>query len=93
MQTVNGEWQYAMYDQFSVDTEADNYQLHLQGYSGSAGRSTAVVFDRNLVRVCRNNYNELKRQKISACQKVVKMAEVKELANVTYVGPGIELVQ
>src|SRR6218665_734320 len=35
----SGQWYYADYDTFSIDSESNKYTLHLSGYSGNAGDS------------------------------------------------------
>ena len=35
--TSSGEWLWAEYDSMSVESEADNYRLHVTGYDGNAG--------------------------------------------------------
>ncbi|XP_028982703.1 angiopoietin-2a [Betta splendens] len=33
---------FSLYDQFSLDTEAQNYRIHLKGYSGTAGKISSI---------------------------------------------------
>ncbi|XP_029376198.1 angiopoietin-2a isoform X2 [Echeneis naucrates] len=33
---------YSQYDQFSLDSEAQNYRIHLKGYSGTAGKISSI---------------------------------------------------
>ncbi|KAG7512420.1 hypothetical protein JOB18_028895 [Solea senegalensis] len=33
---------FSQYDQFSVDSEAQNYRIHLKGYSGTAGKISSI---------------------------------------------------
>ncbi|XP_034040512.1 angiopoietin-2a isoform X2 [Thalassophryne amazonica] len=33
---------YSEYDQFSLDSEAQNYRIHLKGYSGTAGKISSI---------------------------------------------------
>ncbi|XP_010887248.1 angiopoietin-2a [Esox lucius] len=33
---------FSLYDQFSLDTEAENYRIHLKGYSGTAGKISSL---------------------------------------------------
>ncbi|XP_029962466.1 angiopoietin-2a isoform X2 [Salarias fasciatus] len=41
-----GDWEgntgFSLYDQFSVDSEAQNYKIHLKGYSGTAGKISSI---------------------------------------------------
>jgi len=35
--TSTGEWLYAEYDSMTIESETDNYRLHVSGYHGNAG--------------------------------------------------------
>ena len=38
MRIGNLEFRFAKYDQFWIDSEAQQYRLHVEGYSGTAGK-------------------------------------------------------
>ncbi|KAG7462759.1 hypothetical protein MATL_G00188160 [Megalops atlanticus] len=37
-----GNMGFSQYDQFSLDSEAQNYRIHLKGYSGTAGKISSI---------------------------------------------------
>ncbi|XP_036402455.1 angiopoietin-2a [Megalops cyprinoides] len=37
-----GNMEFSQYDQFSLNSEAQNYRIHLKGYSGTAGKISSI---------------------------------------------------
>ena len=49
MQKGNGEYVYAVYDQFRIEGSATNYVLHVSGYAGDAGKHSAFTMSRGIL--------------------------------------------
>ncbi|GFY71166.1 aquaporin-9 [Trichonephila inaurata madagascariensis] len=44
MQHANTTNAYALYEEFWIDDEDDNYKLHISGYSGTAGKFCTILY-------------------------------------------------
>ncbi len=51
----DGKWRFAIYDQFSIEDEDNNYRLHVSGYHGNAGDSLQYHNGMEFSTIDRNN--------------------------------------
>ncbi|KAK3106202.1 hypothetical protein FSP39_015030 [Pinctada imbricata] len=55
-----GTFKYAHYDNFEVESESRKFQLHISGYSGTAGDSLGIASDTNFSTIDQDNDQYIK---------------------------------